>query len=102
MQSTFLPPARCAIPAGGGRRAPFVTLPASASRADVLVKGTQVGGTGTEYALFTSLVAKLLPSFSRVHVKSVSDGQGHTDTFTYSYSGPAVNDSAHSADSCTD
>ncbi len=83
--------------------APYVTLPATASKADVLLQATQNGGTGgTEYALLNLLTVKLLPSFYRVSAKSISDGQGHTDTFSYSYSDPAVNDSDHSADSCTD
>ncbi len=81
----------------------YITLlPATASRADVLLKATQNGGAGTEYALLNLLTVKLLPSFYRVRAKSVSDGQGHTDTFNYSYSGEAVNDSDHSTDSCTD
>ncbi len=79
----------------------MIALPTSASRVDVLLNATGTT-SGSEYATFSLLTVQLLTSIYRVTARKVSDGQGHTDTFSYAYTHPAVNDSANSLSSCTD
>ncbi|MGC1377499.1 MAG: hypothetical protein WA821_14800, partial [Anaerolineales bacterium] len=79
-----------------------VVLAADASKADVLLRATNTGRGSVEYAAFNLLTIQLLTSVYRVRRKTVSDGQDNTYAFTYTYTGAAVNDSAHSASACSD
>ncbi len=72
-------------------------MPLAASKADVMLKTT---GTGT--ARFSSVKVELLTSVYRVNARTLSDGNGNNDVYTYLYSGAALNDSAHSASACSD
>ena len=68
----------------------FVLLPATASVAAPVI---QSAAGGTVY--ISDYKMQLLPTFYRVHRKTIFDGT-NSYTYSYSYSGAAVNDTVHS------
>ncbi|MBI3175913.1 MAG: hypothetical protein HYZ25_19505 [Chloroflexi bacterium] len=77
------------VTSGNGTSA-FILLPATASVAAPIIQST-TGGT----VYVSDYKMQLLPTFYRVYRKTISDGT-NSYTYAYSYSGAAVNDTAHS------
>jgi RHS repeat-associated protein len=78
-----------------GYHTAIVLLPSSASSADPIFMATGA-------ASVSNVSYNLVTSFYRVTSKTVSDGRGNSYEYTYSYSGAAVNDDAHSVGVCPD
>ncbi len=75
-----------------------VALDASAWHATVYLNADGADDHGGDhYISMHSMNVQLLPSIYRVTARAVSDGQGHTDTYTYDYGTASVNDNVTSA-----
>ncbi len=81
-----------------------IPLSVEASKVDVFLRATNSGfaTANSNYVTMTNVTVQLLTSIYRVTKRTVDDGRGNSYDTQYAYSGPAVNDSAHSTSACGD
>ncbi|HJS20596.1 MAG TPA: SpvB/TcaC N-terminal domain-containing protein, partial [Anaerolineales bacterium] len=73
----------------------IVILPKNAWKLQALMKTTS-----TVYMQVATVKLQLLPMVYRVQTRHLFDGKGNEYLYTYTYTNPAVNDTAHSASAC--